>query len=391
MRMGARFMLLSSVVTALTAPVLVSVADAQSANSHAVRVCAKPAAGSTACDAQVLARPDGSPAVTAGPTGYGPADIQSAYNLPAGGAGRTVAVVDAYGYPNLDSDLRQFRSAYNLPECSLANKCLRVVNQNGGSTLPNFSLGWAQETALDVDAISSACPSCNILVVEASSTSLADLGAGVNRAVAMGAIAVSNSYGGGDASDKSNGAAYNHPGVAVTASTGDGGYGVEYPASSSYVTAVGGTSLKRSGSSWTETAWSGAGSGCSSYNAAVAPASANTGCAKRAVADVAAVADPYTGLSVFGPYNRKGASGWQVYGGTSLSSPIIAAVYALSGNTGSAATNTYANSLPYRATTGLNDVTSGSNGSCTTAQWCNAGTGWDGPTGLGTPNGTSAF
>lgn len=393
MRMTARVLLLSSVVTALTAPVLVSVADAQSPQAHAVRVCAKPAAGNAACHAQVLVRPDGSPSVTSGPAGLGPSAIQSAYNLPAGGTGRTVAVVDAYGYPNLEADLATFRSAYGLSACTRANGCLKVVNQNGGSALPGFSLGWAQETALDVDAISSACPNCKILVVETNSANLSDLGTGVNTAAALGAVAISNSYGGGDTADTKAGSFYNHPGIAVTASTGDGGYGVEYPASSTYVTAVGGTSLKSTpgqGRGWTETAWSGAGSGCSAYNTAVAPTSANTGCAKRAVADVSAVADPYTGLSVYGPYSRKGYSGWQVYGGTSLSSPIIASVFALSGNTGSG--SVYANSLPYKATGGLNDVTSGSNGSsCTVAQWCNAGLGWDGPTGLGTPNGTSAF
>jgi subtilase family serine protease len=202
-------------------------------------------------------------------------------------------------------------------------------------------------------------------------------------------VAISNSYGGSDASDSSYGSYYNHPGIAVTVSSGDGGYGVEYPASSHYVTAVGGTHLTTASNTRgrTETAWSGAGSGCSAYNIALSGAATfNTGCGKRAVADVSAVADPATGVAVYDSTAYQGLSGWLDLGGTSVSSPIIASVYALAGNTGS-----IDNNYPYTHSTSLFDVTSSSNGSCTTTQWCNEGTGWDGPTGLGTPNGTGAF
>jgi subtilase family serine protease len=200
---------------------------------------------------------------------------------------------------------------------------------------------------------------------------------------------ISNSWGGSDASDATYGSFFNHPGIAITVSSGDGGYGVQYPASSHYVTAVGGTTLTAGGGTrgWTESAWSGAGSGCSSFNVALSgAASFGTGCGMRAVADVSAVADPNTGVSVYDSTRYQGRSGWFVVGGTSASTPIVAGVYALAANTA-----TIDNNYPYAHSSSLFDVTSGSNGSCPTAQWCTARTGWDGPTGLGTPNGTGAF
>ena len=164
----------------------------------------------------------------------------------------------------------------------------------------------------------------------------------------------------------------------ITASSGDSGYGAQFPASSHYVTAVGGTRLTTASNSrgWTETAWSGAGSGCSTKNTALTGASSfGTGCSKRAEADVSAVADPATGVAVYDSTPYQGSSGWQVYGGTSVSSPIIASVYALAGNA-SSATNNY----PYAHSTSFFDVTSGSNGTCTTTQLV------QGPRGLGRPD-----
>jgi subtilase family serine protease len=213
----------------------------------------------------------------------------------------------------------------------------------------------------------------------------------VNTAARLGATAISNSYGGSDASDAANGSSNDHPGIAVTASSGDGGFGVEYPASSQYVVAVGGTSLTRAAGTtrgWTESAWSGAGSGCSAFNPAIpGAASFDTGCARRAVADVSAVADPNTGVAVYDSVPFQGFSGWLVFGGTSASAPIIASVYALAGN----AATIDANDFPYQHPTALFDVTTGSNGTCSPTQLCHARAGWDGPTGLGTPNGTGAF
>jgi subtilase family serine protease len=370
---------------------------APSAQLHAKRVCAAPSkVHFAACFAKVMVDGRGAVPASTSPaaSAINPAQLQSAYSLAGLKSGaRTVAIVDAYGYPNLARDLATYRSYYKLPACGTSDGCLTIVNQSGGTSLPRFDAGWAGEQALDVDAVSAACPDCKILVVQASSASFANLGTAVKTAAATpGVVAISNSYGGSDASDTSYGTYYNHPGIAVTASTGDNGYqGGSYPASSSFVTAVGGTTLKGSIGAWTESAWSGAGSGCSSYNTALPDASAfNTGCAKRAMADVSAAADPNNGgLAVYYPTSKLNST-WAQVGGTSESSPIIASVYALAGNTGASFTG-YPNAMPYKHAASLNDVTSGSNGTCPTTQWCTARSGWDGPTGLGTPNGIGAF
>jgi len=360
-----------------------SAAAAPSANGNAHRaskVCAAATAGTASCHAYV--RTDLAPAAT--PSGYGPADLRSAYKLTtSGSASQTVAIVDAYDAPSAEADLAAYRTQYGLPACTTANGCFRKVDQNGGTNYPRKNNGWAQEISLDLDMVSAICPNCHILLVEAKTNSFANLGAAENRAATMGATVISNSWGGSDASDATYGSFFNHPGIAITVSSGDNGYGVEYPASSQYVTGVGGTHLTAGGGTrgWTETAWSGAGSGCSTLNAAISgQASAGTGCTKRAVADVSAVADPNTGVAV--RYNGS----WLVFGGTSVAAPIIAGVYGLAGNASSVNNN-----YPYSHTSSLFDVTSGSNGSCPTSQWCTARAGWDGPTGLGTPNGTGAF
>jgi subtilase family serine protease len=358
---------------------------------HAQRVCAKPTAGHAACLSKVMVNGQGAIPQASAPlsTALSPTQLKAAYGLTGtNGAGRTVAIVDAYGYTNLSRDLTIYRNFYGMPTCTTGNGCLKVIDQNGGSNLPRNNVGWSQEQALDLDAVSAACPDCKIVMVQAKSASFADLGTAVNTAARQaGVVAISNSYGGGDAPDSTYGVYYNHPGIAVTASTGDNGYqGGSYPASSTFVTAVGGTTLKMSGNTRvSETVWSGAGSGCSTYNAAIAGSSAfNTGCAKRAMADVSAAADPNTGgLSVYSPTTAKNST-WSQYGGTSESAPIIASVYALAGGG-------YSNTTPYQHPANLNDITSGSNGSCPTTQWCNARSGWDGPSGLGTPNGTGAF
>jgi len=330
-------------------------------------------------------------------SGYTPCDLISAYALPSStaGAGQTVAIVDAYDDPNAESDLNTYRSAWGLTACTTANGCFRKVNQSGGTSYPRANGGWAQEISLDLDMVSAICPNCKIILVEASSNSLTNLGTAVNEAAKLGANAISNSYGGSESSSDTSydTSYYQHPGIAVTASTGDSGYGAQYPAASQYVTAVGGTSLSKASNTrgWSETAWSGAGSGCSAYDPQPSWQSTvsniTTVCSKRAEADVSAVADPNTGVDVYDSYSYQGLSGWLVFGGTSVSSPIIASVYALAGN---AASVTYG-SYPYSHTGSLNDVTSGSNGSCGGTNLCNAVSGWDGPTGLGTPNGAGGF
>ncbi|MFD2458633.1 S53 family peptidase, partial [Amycolatopsis samaneae] len=329
-------------------------------------------------------------APNAAPSGYGPSDLRAAYNLTGtGSASATVAIVDAYDDPNAESDLATYRSTYGLPACTTDNGCFKKVNQKGQSSpLPKADTGWAGEISLDLDMVSAICPNCHILLVEADQPTMDDLGTAVNSAVTLGAKYVSNSYGGGeDGNENTYDTSYfKHPGVAITASTGDSGYGISYPASSQYVTAVGGTSLTKGGGDrgWSETAWNGAGSGCSGSVPKPSFQNTDTGCDKRAVADVSAVADPQTGVAVYQTY---GGSGWAVYGGTSASAPIIASVYALAGTPGASDTP---GAYPYAHTGNLNDVTEGSNGSCDAQQQCNAGPGWDGPTGLGTPNGTAA-
>ncbi|WP_223297492.1 S53 family peptidase [Catenulispora acidiphila] len=330
------------------------------------------------------------------PSGFGPADLDSAYSLPAsGGSGQTVAIVDAQDDPNAESDLATYRSTYGLPACTTDNGCFKKIDQNGGSNYPTADQGWAGEISLDVDMVSAVCPDCHILLVEATSANMNDLGTAVNQAVSQGAKFVSNSYGGSEdgSEGQSDSTYFDHPGVAITASSGDGAYsaGTEYPASSQYVTAVGGTSLTKDSSSrgWSESVWGtsdteGAGSGCS-QDVAKPSWQTDTDCANRMVADVSAVADPATGVAVYQTY---GGNGWAVYGGTSASSPIIASVYALAGTPGS---NDVPASYPYAHTGNLNDVTSGSNGSCSPDYYCTAGQGYDGPTGLGTPNGLTAF
>ncbi|WP_035797341.1 S53 family peptidase [Kitasatospora mediocidica] len=373
-------------------------AGATSASPVSVKhVCAAPThPGQMACLA--LARTDiKEPMVlapNATPSGYGPSDLQSAYKLPAnGGAGATIGIVDAQDDPNAESDLAAYRSQYGLPACTTANGCFKKVDQNGGTSYPTGDTGWAGEISLDLDMVSAAAPNAHILLVEATSANMSDLGTSVNTAVSLGAKYVSNSYGGSeDSTDTSSDSSYfNHPGVAITVSAGDSAYGAEYPASSQYVTSVGGTALTRNSSArgWGETVWStssseGTGSGCSAYDPKPSWQT-DTGCSKRTVSDVSAVADPATGVAVYQTY---GGSGWAVYGGTSASSPIIASVYADAGTPGS---GDYPAKYPYQHTTALNDVTSGNNGSCSPSYLCTAGTGYDGPTGLGTPNGTAAF
>ncbi|MDV7218915.1 putative Ig domain-containing protein [Streptomyces prunicolor] len=364
-------------------------------------LCAAAAPGSASCFAQrrtdikqqlaAAVHSDAAAAVS----GLSPANLHSAYALPStGGSGLTVAVVDAYNDPNAESDLATYRSNFGLSACTKASGCFKQVSQTGSTTsLPTNDTGWAGEEALDIDMVSAVCPNCNIILVEATSATDANLGTAENEAVTLGAKFVSNSWGGDESSSQTSEdtSYFKHPGVAITVSSGDEAYGAEYPATSQYVTAVGGTALSTSSSTrgWTESVWKtssteGGGSGCSAYDAKPTWQT-DTGCTKRMEADVSAVADPATGVAVYDTY---GGSGWAVYGGTSASSPIIAGVYALAGTPGS---SDYPAKYPYSHTSNLYDVTSGNNGSCSTSYFCTAGTGYDGPTGWGTPDGTAAF
>jgi subtilase family serine protease len=320
-------------------------------------------------------------------SGYSPSSLRSAYKVTASGSSSTIiAIVDAYGYTNAERDLGVYRSQYGLPACTTSNGCFKKLNQNGvQGSYPAQNTGWAQESALDLDMASAMCPGCKIYLIEANTSSYSNLATAENTAAHVGAHAISNSYGGGEQGTTSYESAYNHPGIAVTVSSGDSGYGVEFPASSPHVTAVGGTHLVTAGNSrgWTETVWSGAGSGCSSVYAKPSWQH-DASCSRRTVADVSAVADPNTGVSVYGPVNSR-SSGWLVFGGTSVAAPLIAGIYGVNGG----AVNY--GSDPYTNTGALFDVTSGSNGSCGGSYLCTGMPGYDGPSGLGTPNGTAAF
>lgn len=357
------------------------------------RVCQKPQAARVACDAVADLDVSGQMAADGLPNGYSPADLQAAYQLPGSGAGqgRTVAVVDAFDHPNAESDLAAYRSMYNLPPCTTTDGCFRKVNQRAGPQLPTADAGWAQEASLDMDMVSAGCPGCHILLVEADSSSFDDLGAAVDAAAALGADAISNSYG---AAEFSNEAAYlasyyDHPGVAVTVSSGDDGYGTQYPSSGPSVIAVGGTTLTQDGASgtWSEVAWQHGGSGCSSVEGKPAW-QRDTGCPMRTEADLAAVADPATGVAVYdsipGP---DGHVGWQVMGGTSAAAPLVAAAYASAGRP----TTDYPGMLPYSAPTGLYDPAAGGNGTCAVTYLCTGGPGYDAPTGNGTLRGIRAI
>jgi subtilase family serine protease len=364
------------------------------AKSGQRNVCGRPAPGHAQCHAHVVTEEGTAKplATTTYKYGYGPSDLLAAYRLPStGGAGHTIAIVDAYDNPGAEADMNAYRIRFGLGSCTTTNGCFRKVNGSGGTSYPSPDVGWAQEISLDLDMASAVCPSCKILLVEAASTSMTALGSAVNTAVRLGATEVSNSY--GTNAEPSNETTYDryyeHPGVMLTASSGDAGFDqFGFPAASRFVTAVGGTRLYRSSAArgWSESAWTGGGSGCSRYE--TKPSwQTDTGCTKRMVADVAAVADPSTGVAVYDSFGSSGGANWFVAGGTSASAPIIAGVYALAGNGKSLTYGSY----PYAHRSSLYDETSGHNGSCSPTYFCTARSGYDGPTGLGSPKGTEAF
>jgi subtilase family serine protease len=331
--------------------------------------------------------------------GYGPSQLQSAYNLTSAsasdGSGRTIALVDAYNDPTAASDLAAYRSAAGLP----AVPSFEQVNQNGAtSPLPATAPtddDWTLEESLDLDMASAICPECNIVLVEATNDSGDGLYIAENTAAGLAGY-VSNSWGGTESSTDTtyDSEYFDHPGDVITASAGDSDYGVIYPSTSPNVVSVGGTSLSTASNSrgWTESVWNdgggeGTGSGCSSYEPEPSWQTAldlPSGCSKRIANDTSADADPDTGLAVYDTSNDNG--GWNEVGGTSASSPMVAAMFALAGNAG----DTPADDI-YTHTSDFYDVTSGSNGSCSPAYLCTAETGYDGPTGIGTPDGIAGL
>lgn len=331
---------------------------------------------------------------TATPAGLTPDDLRSAYKIPSsGGMGKIIAIVDPYDAPNIEADLAVYRAQFGLPPCTTANGCFLKVNQDGmTSPLPSAAdpaSEWALEAWIDVDMASAGCADCKILLIEANSNSNADLYTAVATAVRLGAAVVSNSWGHPEVStDAVTDATYfNHPGIFF--SSGDKGFQEppQYPASSQYVTAVGGTTLRKnilSFRGWNETVWGGplasmgSESGCSHY--IPKPSSQkDLFCDKRMVADVAAVAE---NVAVYDSYG--GIGGWFTAYGTSVAAPLVASIYTVTGNGGATP------SLPYTHRGAFYDVIFGSNGLCLLwPYYCAASLGYDGPTGIGTPNGAA--
>jgi hypothetical protein len=333
--------------------------------------------------------------------GFGPADLQAAYNIvnaAKNNPGGTVAVIEAGGNPNLESDLKVYRKQFGLSPCTTANKCLRILNQRGSKgPLPPIQNSWLAEQSLDVDMVSANCPNCKIVVIQCST----NLYTGIQAASRLtpAPVAISNSWGGAEYANqyRADLSIFNHPGVAITASTGDHGYaaGLIFPSTSPNVTAVGGTSLFKATNSrgYTESVWNGAGSGCSQYSKVPKwqkPTEEQLGgCSKKLAADVSYIGNPNTGVAVYETEPGDGEQpGWQVWGGTSTGAPAIAAIYALAGDASSVKIPA---SLAWANPGDLNDITSGSNGTCSPDYLCTGEVGYDGPTGLGTPNGLGAF
>lgn len=413
----------SSLAAKAVATVPVTPSASRTLPSGVKQACAAPTrVGEAACmlfvgraSAKSGAKPDVSPVLGA----YAPADLQSAYNLTsasaADGTGETVALVDAYADPNLAGDLSAYRAEYGLPPCTTSNGCFGELNEHGGTSLPTVTDptgGWEAEQAADVEMVSAICPNCKILMVEANSSSINDLGTAEITATDHASF-VSNSWGildvpGYDSFYDS--AYFNHPGVAITAAAGDFGYGAAYPASSQLVTSVGGTYLTQTTSNsrgWAEQVWDDQPAGVtaatqSSCSAGEGKPSWQTdpGCANRTQNDVSAVASGPDGISIYDSFDScvGFGSSWCPLFGTSLASPIIAAVYALA-NSPSAMSRTYPSSYVYESgqAASLYPVASGSDGSCESNRLylCDASdslsNGYNGPAGWGTPNGITAF
>lgn len=387
--------LLAGVVIAASATTATALPASDPAVTTGVhRACGDAPEGEYACLAEVVVPSRTTQRLQAQATtipGLKPADIASAYRFKGGHRG-LVAVVGAYDNPKLEADLAAYRKHFHLPACTTGNGCFTKVNQDGSKTdLPEQDAGWGLEAALDVQAVSAACPMCRILVVEGDEPTPEALGTGVNTAVRMGAKAVSNSYGGLEVTGvEADGPRYfTHPGVPILAASGDDGFpSAISPATYSSVIAVGGTTLKRSHGRWVETAWASGGSGCSAYIAK--PAWQKDGnCPMRTIADVAALGDPDPGFAVYDTFGTDDFtdSGWLQVGGTSLSTPLVAGMIVRSGK---AARYDGAKRL-YDRRAAFRDLTAGSNGTCGGDYLCTAKKGYDAPTGVGAPRTLGSF
>lgn len=351
--------------------------------------------------------------------GYTPKDLQSAYHLdPSKGSNQTVAIVDAFGDDSAESDLAVYRKAAGLPPCTVAGGCLRIVNQNGETSplpaqprLTSQNIGWVYEQTLDLDALSAVCPKCKIILLQSFNQNSSGLYAAVASAARLGANVITNSYGGTEAAP-ADPVQFDQPGRVIVASAGDSGGGTEYsggpqmPCTYARVVCVGGTHLSRAGGVWKESVWNdlasalcggcgATGSGCST----VVPKPSwqhDGGCTRRSETDVAADASPLTPFAIYSKVlAQEYGSGWQPFGGTSLSAPIVAGIFALAGN----ASSRHGAKEIWERHGALRDVTTGTNiyvpvtGPCASRviYICVARAGYDGPTGWGSPSGSGAF
>lgn len=337
------------------------------------------------------------PSVTnTAPSGLTPAQVRRAYGfdqIANGGEGQTIAIIDAYDDPSIESDLGVFNTTFGLPACTTANGCFTKIYAAGSK--PKSDAGWSLEMALDVEWAHAIAPNARIMLVEARSSSFSDLLTAVDVAVKKGATAVSMSFGGSEFSSETYyDSHFKVSGVAFTASSGDSGAGVEYPSASQYVLSVGGSTLSvdSAGNYVGESAWSGSGGGLSAYEP---EPSGQTNlptpyAGKRGSPDVAYDANPAMGFPVYSSVTYANQSGWFQVGGTSAGAPQWAALLAIV-NSQRAALGRARLAAPYNnlyavaktAYGDFNDITTGSNGSCGTL--CSASGGYDYVTGLGSP------
>ena len=326
---------------------------------------------------------------------FTPAQIQQAYQfnqVSYNGSDETIAIVDAYNDPDIQSDLNTFDTEFGLPSTTIS-----VVNETGGSKLPSADPtgGWEVEESLDVEWAHAMAPGANIMLVEASSASLSDLLTAVSYA-SQHANVVSMSWGSSEFSGETSDDSYfNAPGVAFVVASGDTGAPAEWPATSPNVLGVGGTSLtlNSSGGWGSETGWSGSTGGPSayepqpSYQAGVVTQTSTA----RATPDVAYDASSTGTYAVYDSYPDEGETlDWVAVYGTSAGAPQWSAILAIA-DQGRAANGLSAlNSssaqqvmdILYQNPGDFHDITSGTS---TGNPEYSAGPGYDYVTGLGTP------
>ncbi|HSX33301.1 MAG TPA: dockerin type I domain-containing protein [Candidatus Saccharimonadales bacterium] len=314
--------------------------------------------------------------------------------------GPTVAIVDAGSYSNgsgtVEESLQNYDTNYGLPACTAANGCLSIVNQQGAAApLPaNVSSGWSDEIVLDVEAVHMICQHCKILLVETNDNSYANLTQGMLIAQTFNPVAISMSFYSNFFDATMYDADFSVPGIALVAATGDASRSVlAWPADNPGVLAVSGTTLQlntdntRAG----ETVWSSSGGACAqnylapAWQTSLSNWSSTTCGAQRAFGDLSADGDPNTGMYInlaTGP----STSTWLEYGGTSLATPIIAAMLGIIGRVPA---GTIESSIPYSSNTSANflDIISGNNCTGGGQTDCTARAGYDSPSGLGSPIG----